>query len=118
MIRRDPLHGSGGVSMNNLAVKYDDARGEVRDEVLLRTRATDAHGRPLVLTVVNLSPGGLMARTDAPLTTGERATVELPTLGRVGVEVRWVLGGRIGCRFDAAVPVARYYPLLAAVRAR
>jgi hypothetical protein len=36
----------------------------------------------------------------------------------VRVEVRWVLGGRIGCRFEATVPVSHYYPLLAAVRAR
>jgi hypothetical protein len=104
--------------MYKLAVKQEDERGEVRDEVLLRTRATDARGRPIVMTVVNLSPGGLMARTDAALATGDRATVELPTLGRVRIEVRWVLGGRIGCRFEATVPVSHYYPLLAAVRAR
>lgn len=104
--------------MTGLAVKSWDERGEQRDEVLLRTRATSVEGYPHVITVVNLSPGGLMARSDAVLMAGDALSVELPTLGRIGVEVRWSLGGRIGCRFDRAVPVDRYYPLLAAARAR
>ena len=104
--------------MTGLATKRWDERGEVRDEVLLRARATDAAGRPSVMTVVNLSPGGLMARTDASIAPGDRLTVELPQLGRIGMEVRWMLGGRVGCRFDVGVSAERYYPLLAAVRAR
>jgi hypothetical protein len=100
------------------AAKTWDERGEQRDEVLLRARATDSRGLPHVITVVNLSTGGLMARSDAALAPGDTMTVELPLLGRVDVEVRWSLGGRIGCRFARSVPVARYYPMLAAVRGR
>lgn len=104
--------------MTGSAAQIWEERGEQRDEVLLRTRAMDADGRGHVVTVVNLSPGGLMARSDAALKSGDALAVELPMLGRVGVEIRWSLGGRIGCQFDHPVPVERYYPLLATVRAR
>lgn len=104
--------------MNGLALAGWEERGERRDEVLLRTQATGEHGQPHVITIVNLSPGGLMARSDAALESGDALSVDLPTVGRVGLEVRWSLGGRIGCRFDRPVQAERYYPLLAAVRGR
>jgi len=94
---------------------WQEERREPRDEVLHRTRATGPGGVPLVLLVVNLSPGGLMARVDHPLAIGDRVRILLPELGMMGAEVRWSLGGRIGCRFDRAVTTEFYYRLLAIV---
>lgn len=94
-----------------------DARSAPRDEVRHHARGFEPDGRPLHLLVVNVSPGGLMARCDEERAPGDRLRVHLPGLGLMGAEVRWSLGGRIGCRFDAAVPLARYYELLAAMRA-
>lgn len=92
------------------------ARSEPRDEVLHRTRGVCAGGEMLTLTIVNVSPHGLMARCDAPLDAGARIAILLPVIGRVWAEVRWALGGRIGCKLDATIPAARYYELLAALR--
>ena len=102
--------------MHDAAARID-ARSAPRDEVRHRARAFGPDGRPLHLLVVNVSAGGLMARCDEEHAPGDRLRVHLPRLGLVGVEVRWSLGGRIGCRFDTAVPLARYYELLAAMRA-
>ncbi|SFP63053.1 PilZ domain-containing protein [Sphingomonas rubra] len=101
--------------MNGLAPTLSDERGEQRVEVLLRTRATCEDGLACVVTVVNLSQGGLMARCDAGLAAEQTLLVELPTLGRVAVEVRWSLGGRIGCRFVHPLSPDRYDALLAAI---
>jgi PilZ domain len=90
-----------------------DGRSEPRDEVFCRARATGPDGRGIHLTIVNISPHGLMARCDATLAAGERLRVILPSAGIVVAEIRWSLGGRIGCRLDAAIPGSAYYRLLA-----
>lgn len=100
----------------NLAYTGLNARSEPRDQVLHRARAMRTDGTALPVTVVDLSPHGLMARTDATFEPGDRITLALPVVGVVRAEVRWSLGGRIGCRLDPAVPIARYYELLAAMR--
>lgn len=93
-----------------------NVRSEPRDEVYHRARAMRRDGTALPLTVVNLSPGGLMARCDEGLGAGDRITVSLPAVGLVRAEVRWALGGRIGCQLDSAIPSTRYYELLSAMR--
>jgi hypothetical protein len=100
----------------SLAYAGPNARSEPRDQVLHRARAMRADGAALPVTIVDLSPNGLMARCDAAFEAGERITVALPVVGVVRAEVRWSLGGRIGCRLDPSVPIARYYELLAAMR--
>jgi len=95
------------------ATRASDERREARDEVFHRTRATGPGGVPLALLVVNMSPGGMMARVDHPLDRGDRLHVLLPDLGSIGAEVRWALGGRVGCRFDRPVTPEFYYRLLA-----
>lgn len=92
---------------------FRDNRREDRDEVHYRTRAIAEDGRQLQLLVVNLSPHGLMARCEAAVREGERLEITLPGAGRVAVEIRWVLGGRIGCQFERPVPRAQYYELIA-----
>jgi hypothetical protein len=91
-------------------------RSEPRDEVYHRARAMRSEGRTLSLTVVNLSSHGLMARCDEALEPGDRITVSLPVIGMIRAEIRWALGGRIGCQFDSAVPSMRYHELVLAMR--
>jgi len=99
--------------MARTALAYEDQRGAPRDEVYHRARATRADGSPLALLIVNLSAMGLMARCDFDLPIGERLKVTLPVVGPVLAEVRWSLGGRIGCELDRTIALADYYDLLA-----
>lgn len=91
-----------------------DGRAEPRDEVYHRTRMTLADRRVVSGLVVNLSPHGLMVRTDAEIAGGEQLRIALPVVGTVGASVRWSLGGRIGCRLDHAIAPRDYRALLAA----
>ena len=89
-----------------------DSRGEPRDEVMHRTRATDSDGRSIKLVLVNMSANGLMARCEGDPKAGERLRVHLPILGEVDAVVRWSLGGRIGCELERTIPLADYYGML------
>lgn len=99
--------------MGEAVGKTRDDRSEPRDEVLHRTRASRADGTQVELVVVNISARGLMARCGAPIEPGERIRVRLPEIGSVPAEVRWALGGRIGCLLDHIIPFDRYPALLA-----
>lgn len=93
-----------------------DERSEPRDAVHHRTRAGFPDGRLVAFTIVNTSASGLMARCDAACEPGDRVRVDLPIVGPIPMEVRWSLGGRIGCRFAQSLGLAEYYALLAALR--
>ena len=93
-------------------IATSDDRQEPRQDVLHRTRAMLATGEVRSLTVVNISPRGLMARTDDPHAPGDRLSVQLPGVGAVEADVRWALGGRIGCRLDRVIGLADYHTLL------
>ena len=88
-------------------------RSVVRDEVHYRARAIGPDGRSVALLVVNISAMGLMARCDAPFQPGDRLRITLPIVGIIGAEIRWALGGRIGCELDATIELADYYELIA-----
>lgn len=92
-----------------------EGRREDRDEVHYRARAFGPDAKQLKLLIVNISPHGMMARCDAGFEIGERMRVTLPVVGTVVAEVRWSLGGRIGCQFGQAIDLASYYELLAAL---
>lgn len=92
-----------------------DDRSEPREEVYHRTRATLADRRQLSVLVVNVSPSGLMLRSDASVAIGECVRVWLPGVGEVVAAVRWALGGRIGCQFDQPIAATRYHAVLAAM---
>jgi hypothetical protein len=94
----------------NLA--YAEIRREERDDVHYRVRAFGPDARDLRLLVVNISPHGMMARCDTCFDPGERIRVTFPGVGVKTAEVRWSLGGRIGCQFDTAIDLASYYELL------
>ena len=93
-----------------------DERSEPRDAVHHRTRASMADGRLLPFVVVNTSTSGLMARCEASCEQGDRLRVDLPVVGALPVEVRWSLGGRMGCRIIQPLGLEQYYALLAALR--
>ena len=90
-----------------------DNRVEPRAEVYHRTRATMPDRQVCSVLIVNVSASGLMLRSDALVTVGDRIQVMLPTAGEVAATVRWALGGRLGCQFDAAIPGPRYAAVLA-----
>jgi hypothetical protein len=92
---------------------YAEIRREDRDDVHYRARAYGPDARQLNLLIVNISPHGLMARCESHFEIGERLRVTLPSVGVVIAEVRWSLGGRIGCQFDRAIDLANYYEMIA-----
>ncbi|MBO9712842.1 PilZ domain-containing protein [Sphingomonas sp.] len=92
---------------------FADFRQAGRDAVHYRARAFGPDARQLNLLIVNISAHGLMARCDAALEIGQRIRVNLPIIGVMVAEVRWSLGGRIGCQFDTGIDLASYYELLA-----
>lgn len=89
-----------------------DDRVEPREEVYHRTRATMSDRQSRSVLVVNISASGLMVRSDAAVDVGDRIQVVLPTAGEIAATVRWALGGRIGCQFDAPIPAPRYAAVL------
>jgi len=97
------------------ALAYNERRELLRDEVDYRARAVGADGKPVGLLVVNLSAQGLMARTPRDHPVGERLTITLPVVGAIIAEVRWSLGGRIGCELTRPIDLADYYEVLAAL---
>jgi len=92
-----------------------DERSVTRDEVHFRTRVFGPDGRGHPILIVNISAAGLMARCEAEFAVGDRVKVALPVVGNVPGEIRWSLGGRIGCELDKAIDLASYYELLAAL---
>lgn len=98
-------------SIGNLAMA--DERQEMRDDVHYRARAFGPDARQLTFLIVNISPHGLMARCDTQFEVGDRLRIVLPVAGTVVAEVRWWLGGRLGCQFDPAIDLAAYYELVA-----
>ncbi|MEZ0496601.1 PilZ domain-containing protein [Sphingomonas sp. IW22] len=97
---------------------FVEQRSEDRDEVQFRARASGPDNRALSLLVVNLSPNGMMARCEDAFAPGDRLRVTLPVVGAMSAEVRWALGGRIGCQFESGIDRATYRELLATVMQR
>jgi hypothetical protein len=97
------------------ALAYSDQRDAPRDEVHYRARAFGGDARPISVLVVNMSALGLMARVDGDRPIGERLHITLPVVGVIVAEVRWSLGGRIGCELDRPIGMAEYYELLTAL---
>jgi len=95
------------------ALAWKDNRSVERDEVHYRARAFGPDARPLSLLIVNISAMGLMARCETGYGVGDRLRITLPVVGVIVAEIRWSLGGRIGCQLDSPIALADYYELLA-----
>jgi hypothetical protein len=89
-----------------------ERRESEREEVYFRTRANADGLGQFPVQIVNISANGLMARTDTDVPIGGALSFRLPIVGDVRAEVRWALGGRIGCQFDRMIPLAPYLELL------
>lgn len=61
--------------------------------------ALHAGGHSHAIRIINLSPLGLMGRSDAALHPGDRITIHLPVIDDRGAIVRWTGDGRIGVEF-------------------
>ncbi len=97
-------------SMGSAAIA--DNRVVTRDEVHYRARAYGPDARAVSLLIVNMSALGLMARCDLDIPEGSRLHVTLPVVGVIVAQVRWSLGGRLGCELDHPIDLAEYYELL------
>lgn len=99
--------------MARSALALKDQRSVTRDDIHYRARAICPNGSRISLLIVNISAMGLMARIDDNFAEGDQLTVQLPVVGSIKAEVRWSLGGRIGCELEKPIDLADYYDLLA-----
>lgn len=95
-----------------------DRRHAVRDMVDHRARAVLPNGTELALRIINISPGGLMARCDRDIAPGECIGIDLPVAGTVSARIKWSLDGRIGCRFDTEFAPLDFEAVLTVMRIR
>ena len=92
-----------------------ERRESEREEVFYRTRATVPGRGSIPVQVVNISASGFMARTELELPVGQTLSVRLPVVGELSADIRWALGGRIGCQFTRMIGLAPYLDLLGAL---
>lgn len=102
-------------AQNSRAETQTDRRDAPREEVYYRTRAQSAGLGATPIQIVNISANGFMARTEAPFGPGDSLSIRLPVIGEIAAEVRWSLGGRIGCQFTRMIELAPYLELLGAL---
>ena len=76
-----------------------DRRKRERASVALDTLMCDREGRTFGAQILNLSNGGLMATTEAPLCERDPIRIDLPTIGWIRATVVWVLADRVGVQF-------------------
>jgi hypothetical protein len=61
--------------------------------------AIEVNGERFNVQVSDLGERGLGGRSASPLPIGAEASISLPRLGQVPIQIRWALGGRFGARF-------------------
>lgn len=112
--------GSLFANLEHVIRSRDPAREERRarrDLVDLVSHAT-ARGRTHGIRIINVSPLGLMCRTEADLLIGEKLTVWLPLLKDTPVEVRWTENGRVGMEFLTGITPKNYDAMLVLIPPR
>lgn len=77
-----------------------------------------ARGRSHGVRIINISPLGLMCRTDAELLIGERVNIWLPIVKDVRAEVRWAEDGRVGVEFMDPIQPRIYDAMLSLIPPR
>ncbi len=63
--------------------------------------------------IINISPRGLMCRTDAVLLSSDQVQIDLPLLAGFSAVIRWTLDGRAGMEFVEPIPRRLYLDMLA-----
>lgn len=94
-----------------------EQRRAVRDLVDMVSHVS-ASGRTHGVRIINISPLGLMCRTDADLYVGERVKVWLPMMRDLPAEIRWMESGRVGMEFLGAIEPRRYARMLSLIPPR
>lgn len=94
-----------------------DERRTIRDLVDLVSHVT-ARGRTHGVRIINVSPLGLMCRSDADLLVGEKLTIWLPLVHNIQAQVRWAENGRFGLEYRTPIPITRYASVLELMPAR
>lgn len=77
-----------------------------------------ARGQTHDIRVINISPLGLMCRTEADVRVGERILIWLPVIRNVRAEVRWAEDGRVGVEFQEPVQLHTYEAMLSLIPPR
>ncbi|WP_313808668.1 PilZ domain-containing protein [Sphingobium sp.] len=88
-----------------------------RDLVDMVSHVT-ARGRSHGVRIINISALGLMCRTEAEVTIGERVTIWLPVVKNLVAEVRWIEDGRAGVEFLKRIEPPIYDAMLALIPPR
>ncbi|MEG8223731.1 PilZ domain-containing protein [Sphingomonas sp. HH69] len=96
------------------AVDQRRARRDLVDLVSHVTVGRRAHS----VRIINLSPLGLMCRSDERVSVGERVTVWLPLVQDMPADIRWVEDGRIGMEFIEPIKPRIYDALMALIPPR
>ena len=96
------------------AVDQRRARRDLVDLVSHVTAGSHAHS----VRIINLSPLGLMCRSDDRVPVSERVTVWLPLVQDVPADIRWVEDGRIGMEFIEPIKPRIYDALMALIPPR
>ncbi|MDT7536028.1 PilZ domain-containing protein [Sphingobium sp. SA2] len=96
------------------AVDQRRARRDLVDLVSHVTVDIRAHS----VRIINLSPLGLMCRSDERVSVGERVTVWLPLVQDMPADIRWVEDGRIGMEFIEPIKPRIYDALMALIPPR
>lgn len=77
-----------------------------RRSVSLVGRAHKSAGHPFRVLITNLSYEGCTVISEQPLVVGETLFLEVPSQGRLRVQVRWIADDKAGVRFLLGVSVA------------
>lgn len=79
-------------------------RGDDRDSLFLQAGLLiPGSPDPVVVRVRNLSAGGMLAESPAPVTEGTALAVELGNTGTVSGRVVWAGEGKFGIAFDRQI---------------
>jgi len=71
-------------------------------------------GRGAIVTLVNISADGVLARHEHRLEEGDMVQLSMPVIGKVSGRAVWSIGGRTGVQFTSRIPDRDYAPLLRA----
>lgn len=85
--------------------RTDTRRGASRRKLQLDVGGTTGSGAQAEVVILNISETGLLVRSSAALSIGERFEVSLPQAGRKTARVMWASGDLFGCQFDE--PISR-----------
>lgn len=94
-----------------------DQRRVARDLVDMVSHVT-VQGRTFGVQVINISPRGLMCRSDEPLREGDRVTIWLPVVKDYPMDIRWVADNRAGTEFLEPIDPRIYDAMLTLIPPR